>query len=84
MKFRYKLLIINLIVISIALGTIGYLMIVKNFNLALEQQIENAVEENNLFQASIEYELLNILNTNSYSQNALMDKLSDAGENACF
>ncbi|MBO5390143.1 MAG: HAMP domain-containing histidine kinase [Lachnospiraceae bacterium] len=81
MKFRYKVLIINLIVISIALGTIGYLMIVKNFNLALEQQIENAVEENNLFQASIEYELLNILNTNSYSQNALMDKLSDAGEN---
>ncbi len=81
MKFRHKVLIINLIVISIALGTIGYLMIIKNFNLALEQQIENAVEENNLFQASIEYELLNIMNTSSYSQNVLMDKLAEAGEN---
>lgn len=81
MKFRYKVLLINLIVISIALGTIGYLMIVKNFNLALQQQIENAVEENNLFQASIEYELLNILNTNTYSHNILMDKLEDASGN---
>lgn len=81
MKFRYKVLLINLIVISIALGTIGYLMIVKNFNLALNQQIENAVEENNLFQASIEYELLNLLSTNTYSHNILMDKLESAGEN---
>lgn len=81
MKFRYKVLIINMIVISIALGTIGYLMIVKNFNLALEQQIENSVEENNLFQASIEYELLAILSTNAYSKNALLDQLTSAGEN---
>lgn len=81
MKFRYKVLIINMIVISICLGTIGYLMIEKNFSLALNQQIENSVEENNLFQASIEYELLNIMNTNSYSQNALMEKLVEAGEN---
>ncbi len=81
MKFRYKVLIINMIIISICLGTVGYLMIVKNFNLALDQQIENSVEENNLFQASIEYELLNIMNNNSYSTNALMDKLTDAGEN---
>ncbi len=81
MKFRYKVLIINMIVISIGLGTIGYLMIVKNFNLALNQQIENSIEENNLFQASIEYELLSILSTNSYSQGVLMDKLTDAGEN---
>lgn len=81
MKFRYKVLIINMIVISICLGTIGYLMIVKNFNLALEQQIENSVEENNLFQANIEYELLNIMSNNSYSQSALIDKLISAGEN---
>lgn len=81
MKFRYKVLIINMIVISIGLGTIGYLMIVKNFNLALNQQIENSVEENNLFQASIEYELLAILSTDSYSQNALLKKLEDASGN---
>ena len=81
MKFRYKVLIINMIVISIGLGTIGYFMIIKNFNLALQQQIKNTVEENNLFQASIEYELLSIMNNTSYSQNALMEELSLAGEN---
>ena len=81
MKFRYKVLIINMIVISICLGTVGYLMILKNFNLALDQQIENSVEENNLFQASIEYELLNIMNNNAYSSNILMEKLTQAGEN---
>lgn len=81
MKFRYKVLITNIIVISICLGTIGYLMIVKNFNLALEQQIQNSIEENNLFQASIEYELLSIMNTNSYSTNILMEKLEEASEN---
>lgn len=81
MKFRYKVLIINMIVISMGLGIIGYFMIIKNFNLALEQQIKNAVEENNLFQASIEYELLGIMNNSSYSHNALMEELSLAGEN---
>lgn len=80
MKFRYKVLITNMIVISICLATVGYLMIVKNFNLALSQQIENSIEENNLFQASIEYELLNLMNTSSYSQNVLMEKLSEAGD----
>ncbi len=81
MKFRYKVLIINMIVISICLGTVGYLMILKNFNLALDQQIENSVEENNLFQASIEYELLSIMNNNAYSSNVLIEKLTQAGEN---
>lgn len=81
MKFRYKVLISNMIVVSICLGTIGYFMIVKNFNLALEQQIQNSIEENNLFQASIEYELLSIMDTNSFSANFLMEKLVEASEN---
>ncbi|MBQ8318865.1 MAG: HAMP domain-containing histidine kinase [Lachnospiraceae bacterium] len=81
MKFRYKVLIINMIVISIGLGTIGYFMILKNFNLAMNQQIENSVEENNLFQASIEYELLSLMNTDSYSKNVLLDKVVEGSEN---
>lgn len=65
MKFRYKVLIINIILLSIGIGTIGYLMIEKNFNLALESQIKNAIEENNLVQSTVEYELLGLVNETS-------------------
>ncbi len=81
MKFRYKVLITNMIIISICLATIGFFMIKKNFNLALSQQIENSIEENNLFQASIEYELLSIMSDSFSSENLLTDRLGEAGEN---
>lgn len=55
---------LNIILLSIALGIIGFLMIDKNFSLALDTQIKNAVLENNLVQSSVEYELLEIINSN--------------------
>ena len=58
MKFRYKVLMINIIVLSIAIGTIGFFMIYKNFNLALDSQIKTSIEDNNLIQSFIEYECL--------------------------
>lgn len=65
MKFRYKVLIINIILLSIGIGTIGFLMIDKNFQLALDSQIKTAVEENNLIQSTVEYELLGYTNQTS-------------------
>lgn len=62
MKFRYKVLFVNIILLSAALGTAGYLMIRRNFELAKNAQIQNAVVENNILQASVEYELLQIIN----------------------
>ncbi len=62
MKFRYKVLFVNIILLSAALGTVGYLMIRRNFELAKNTQIQNAVVENNILQASVEYELLQIIN----------------------
>lgn len=58
MKFRYKVLVINLLLLSVSLGLVGYFMIRKNFELARDTQIQNAIVENNLVQASVEYELL--------------------------
>lgn len=63
MRFRYKVLMINIILLSVAVGAIGFLMIDKNFALALDTQIKNAVLENNLVQSSIEYELLSVINS---------------------
>ena len=76
MKFRYKVLMVNIIILSIALGIIGYLMIDRNFKLALNTQIKNAVLENNLVQSSVEYELLDIINTNV---NQILNSLPDIG-----
>lgn len=72
MKFRYKVLIINIILLSVSLGIIGYLMIRKNFELAENSQAQNAILENNLVQSSVEYEILQLLNSqNSYLQEEL-------------
>lgn len=76
MKFRYKVLMTNIIILSIALGIIGYLMIDKNFKLALNTQMRNAVLENNLVQSSVEYELLDIINTDA---NQISKSLPDIG-----
>lgn len=73
MKFRYKVLITNLILLSVSLGLVGYLMIHKNFELAKETQISNAVIQNNLVQASVEYEVLQVLNREELVKSALPD-----------
>lgn len=62
MKFRYKVLIINIILLSIGIGTVGFLMIDKNFKLALDSQIKNAIEENNMIQSTVEFQLLDAIN----------------------
>ncbi|MCM1272043.1 MAG: HAMP domain-containing histidine kinase [Clostridium sp.] len=74
MKFRYKVLVVNIILLSVAIGTVGYLMINKSFQLSLDNQIKNAIEENNILQAMIEYRLLGEVNernsdyTNSFQE----------------
>ncbi|WP_455719591.1 ATP-binding protein [Agathobacter sp.] len=65
MKFRYKVLFTNLILLSLGLGLVGYLMIHKNFELAKQTQLKNAIVQNNLVQSSVEYELLQLLNSDS-------------------
>ncbi len=77
MKFRYKVLFINLILLSISLGLVGYLMIHKNFVLAKETQLQNAIVQNNLLQSSVEYELLQILNN---SEGSIKGNLPEIGE----
>lgn len=58
MKFRYKVMLANLTVLSICLGIVGYLMIRNNFELAWQTQLGNATVKNNLVQYTLEYALL--------------------------
>ena len=76
MKFRYKVLLINIVFLSIALCLTGFLLIRKNFSLALETQINNAIEENNFIEASIQHIILSeYIQSNADYQ----DKLSSIG-----
>ena len=66
MKFRYKVLTVNLILLSLGLGVVGYLMTYRSFEMVQYTQVKNAITENNLVQSSIEYELLQLLNSEGY------------------
>ncbi len=80
MKFRYKVLMVNLIMLSLSLGIVGYLMIRRNFELARDTQVKNAIMENNLVQSSVEYELLQILYNQARQVQWIEGEISDIGD----
>lgn len=67
MKFRYKVLLINLIILSIMLGLTGYLLVYRSYKMSMDTELRNAVSENNIVKASLEYELLDVLNSKTYN-----------------
>lgn len=78
MHFRYKVIMVNITFLSIGLGILGFIIIHQNFRQAFEIQLSYAVEENNLIQSSIEYQLLDVLNSPSQS---FFKNLADIGDN---
>ncbi len=62
MHFRYKVLAANIIILSLAIGCIGYFLIHQNFTMVIKNEQDNAVLQNNLIQSNVEYELLTIIN----------------------
>jgi signal transduction histidine kinase len=75
-KFRYKVLFVNLIILSIILGFTGYLFVYRNYNQALDSELRNAASENNMVKASLEYELLEVLNSGKYSLKKDVNRLA--------
>ena len=63
MKFRYKVLFVNLIILSVVLGFTGYLLVYRNYRQAMELELRNGTSENNMVKASVEYELLELINS---------------------
>ena len=76
MKFRYKVLIINLFLLSGVLLAVGYIVLKKNYEMALNSRIENAVLENNLAESSIEYSLLDVINRPRYDLGEELNNIS--------
>ena len=62
MKFRFKVLLINIIIIAITLSVSGFFLMSRQNRNLMDEQIKNAVTENNLAESAIEYALLDIIN----------------------
>ena len=66
MKFRYKVIILNLLLLSLATGVVGFLLMRRSYRLTMDTEIKSAVTENNLVQSSVEYSLLDVINKSRY------------------
>ena len=62
MKFRHKVLMVNIIIIAITLSLSGYFIMSRQNRLMMDAQIKNAVIENNVMESVIEYSLLEVIN----------------------
>ncbi|MDE5863939.1 MAG: hypothetical protein K2H34_06285, partial [Lachnospiraceae bacterium] len=80
MRFRYKVIMINIAFLSVALGFLSFLMIHRNFIQASEIQISYAIEENNLIHSSIEYQILDVINQKNPD---IPESLKSAGQETC-
>ncbi|MBR0145815.1 MAG: HAMP domain-containing histidine kinase [Eubacterium sp.] len=69
MKFRHKVLFLNLLLLSLTTGVVGFLLMKRSYRLTMDTAIKSAVTENNLVQSSVEYEILDAINSGSYNLN---------------
>ena len=63
MKFRYKVIIINIFLLSITLGIVGFILMLRTYRITMDSAVKSAVTTNNLVQSSVEYSLLDIINS---------------------
>ena len=77
MKFRYKVLFINIIILALVLSVSGYLMMSRQNRLMMDEQIKNSVTENNIIEAAIEYSLLDVINDSSLSVRNQLPAISE-------
>ena len=82
MKFRYKGLIMNLILLSLATGIVGFLLMQRSYRTGMDSEIRSAVAENNLIQSSVEYSLLDVLNNKPYNLESSLQEIGDSVYNS--
>ena len=77
MKFRYKVLLINIIIISLTLSVSGFIMMSRQNRMLLDNELKNAVTENNLAQSVIEYSILDVINNPEGNLEASLPSLAE-------
>ena len=76
MKFRWKILLSNLLLLAIAFSISGYLLVSYSFRMNREREVDSALEENQLIQISLQAELVNDIVQERYSG---LDSLIEVG-----
>ena len=76
MKFRWRILLSNLLLLAIAFSVSGYLLVNYSFRMNLEREVDSGLEENQLIQISLQAELVNEIVQEQYSG---LDSLSEVG-----
>ncbi len=61
MRFRWKVLLCNMILVAIAFAVSGYLLLNHSFQLSKKREVSRALEENQLIHAALESEILNMI-----------------------
>ena len=67
MKFRHKVLILNLLLLSLTTCIVGFLLMKRSYRLTMDTAVKSAVTENNLVQSSVEYSILDVVNSSRYN-----------------
>ena len=68
MRFRWKVLLCNLILVAIVFAVSGYLLMNHSFEMSRDHEISRALEENQLIHAALESEILNMILRDEYGE----------------
>ncbi len=77
MSFKLKVLMTNIILVALSLGVIGFLMIQNSYQVSLEMQIENGMEEHQMLVSAIQSEVVDLMVGDSFFA---MNQLGELGE----
>lgn len=77
MKFRYKVLICNIILVAVAIAISGYLLIRYNYEMNLDRAFTTALEENQLLLTTIESDVANRILQGDYQSLSDVDMIRE-------
>lgn len=78
MSFKSKVLIANIILISILISVIGYFLIRNSYNTSLNAQINTTMEENQLIKSNIEAEVVSMAANGEFDSINRVAQLGDS------
>ncbi|MCI8514096.1 MAG: HAMP domain-containing histidine kinase [Lachnospiraceae bacterium] len=77
MKFRWKVLLCNMILVAIAFAVSGYLLMNHSYQTSRDREVSRALEENQLIHAAVEAEILNMILRDNFEG---LYRLKDVGK----
>lgn len=77
MSFKLKVLITNIMLLAVSLGSIGFLMIHNSYRVSMELQMDRAMEEHQMVVSAVESAVVDLLVNDNFRS---MDQIGEIGE----